>query len=298
MSKQNDMNGKIAVVTGATSGIGLATALELARRGARIIGVGRSPERCADAETAVREAGSGIEAVFLTCDLSSLKQVRALAEEILERASGWAENRIDCLINNAGTFSSWYTVSAEGFELQLAVNHLAPFLLTHELIGALKASPAGRIVSVSSSSHYKTWISWNDIQLRKHYTSLWAYKRSKLANVLFIRELDRRLGPGSTVRAFTADPGLVNTAIGLKGTDGIARTIWSLRQRGGAPVETGAATSVFLASEPSIQGSRELYWKDCRPMPSSRYSRRPEHAERLWMMSERMCGISSTDYGL
>jgi NAD(P)-dependent dehydrogenase (short-subunit alcohol dehydrogenase family) len=139
---------------------------------------------------------------------------------------------------------------------------------------------------------------WNDIQLRKHYNSLWAYKRSKLANVLFIRELDRRLGQDSTVRAFAADPGLVNTDIGLKGTDGITRWIWSARQQKGAAVEAGAATSVFLASEPSVQNSRELYWKDCRSRLSSRYSRRPEHAERLWKMSERMCGIDSADYGL
>lgn len=293
-----NMTGQTVVVTGATAGIGLATAKELARRGAFVIGVGRSPARCEEAEAAIRATCPSARTTYCIADLSSLKQVRELAAEIRKRAVESGTGAIDVLINNAGTFSSWYATSAEGFELQLAVNHLAPFLLTHELIGALKAAPNGRVVTVSSSSHYWAWINWNNIQLRKHYNCLWSYKRSKLANVLFTRELNRRLGIESSVRAFAADPGLVNTEMGLKGTVGVAKLVWSKRRHGGVSTEEGAATSIFLASEPSIQGSAEIYWKDCRPKTPSRFSRRDDHARRLWEISERMCNISSADYGL
>lgn len=293
-----NLTGQTMVVTGATAGIGLATATELARRGAFVIGVGRSPARCDEAQAAIRTACPGARTTYCIADLSSLKQVRELAAEIQKRATEAGSGAVDALINNAGAFSSWYATSAEGFELQLAVNHLAPFLLTHELLGALKAAPTGRVVTVSSSSHYWTWINWNDIQLRKHYNCLWSYKRSKLANVLFTRELNRRLGNDSAVRAFAADPGLVNTEMGSKASVGIARFVWSRRRQGGVSTAEGAATSVFLASEPSIQDSPDIYWKDCRPKSPSRFSRRDDYARRLWEMSERMCNITSADYGL
>ena len=189
-------------------------------------------------------------------------------------------------------------MTADGFELQLAVNHLAPFLLTHELLSLLRAAPAGRVITVSSGSHYRTRMNWTDLQLRKRYGGLRAYKQTKLANVLFTAELNRRLGSRSTIRAFAADPGLVNTEIGLKGTSGLARWVWSRRRLGGASPAEGAATSVYLASEPDVQWSEEIYWRDCQPRTPSGNARRADDARRLWELSEKMCGIDSGDYGL
>lgn len=287
-----NMKGKTVVITGFTSGIGLATAKVLAGYGAYIIGVGRSESRCQKAEKIIKSAYPESMVSYQVADLSSLKQVRELADTIKRLTLEKGDGIINVLINNAGTFSSWYVSTAEGFELQFTVNHLAPFLLTHELLPLLQKAPAGRIITVSSGSHYRTRMHWNDIMLRKHYNCLLAYKQSKLANVLFTFELNRRLGHESTVRAYAVDPGLVNTDIGLKGTAGIARWVWKKRSKGGVSPERPARSIAFLAGEPSIQDRRELYWKDCKPMRPSRYSQRPEAALRLWELSEKMCGIN------
>lgn len=284
---------KYVVITGATSGIGLAAAKEMARQGAVIIGTGRSAERSRQAEESIRCEVPGARVFFLQADLSSLIQVKQLADDIRTLVQKEGDGALDVLVNNAGTVSSWYVSTAEGFELQFAVNHLAPFLLTHELMPLLRKAPAGRIISVSSGSHYRTRIRWNDILMRKHYNCLMAYKQTKLANVLFVTELNRRLGPDSTVKAFAVDPGLVNTDIGLKGTTGIARWIWKKRSGGGVPPERPAASIAFLAGEPSIQDSKEVYWKDFSPVKPSRYSQKPEEAKRLWEISEKMCGIEA-----
>jgi NAD(P)-dependent dehydrogenase (short-subunit alcohol dehydrogenase family) len=127
---------------------------------------------------------------------------------------------------------------------------------------------------------------------RRHYNCLLAYKQSKLANVLFTLELNRRLGDESRVRAYAADPGLVNTEIGLKGTSGIARWVWEKRRAQGASPEQGAATLIFLATDPSVEKSVAGYWKDCRPAQPSQFARRAEEAARLWELSERLCGIN------
>ncbi|MCL6588534.1 MAG: SDR family oxidoreductase [Firmicutes bacterium] len=301
-----EISKKTMVVTGATSGIGLATAKGLAYQGAYVIGVGRSQKRCEQAEIIIRTAVPEARVIFLVADLASQRQVRELAERIRLKAAGLnqgAAPRIDVLINNAGTFSRWFTATPEGIELQLAVNHLAPFLLTHELMPLLKAAPAGRVVTVSSGSHYRTRINWNDIELRNHYNCLRAYKQSKLANVLFSFELNRRLracvrDSNPNIRAYAVDPGLVNTEIGLKATNGLVRWIWNHRRRSGVDPAAGAATSIYLASEPSVQTAQEVYWKNCRPRRPSRYSEREDAAQRLWEISERMCGINSADYGL
>jgi NAD(P)-dependent dehydrogenase (short-subunit alcohol dehydrogenase family) len=288
--------GKTIVVTGATSGIGLATAGALARRGGFVIGVGRSQARCQEAENFIKSNYPKADLLYLVADLSSLKQVKRLAAEV-KRVTASRDGSLDVLINNAGTFCSWYATSAEGHEMQLAVNHLAPFLLTHELLPLLRKAPAARIITVSSGSHYGTWINWRDLQLRRHYNCLWAYKRSKLANVLFTAELNRRLKEEDRIRAYAVDPGLVNTEMGLKATVGLATWIWKKRRHKGVSVEEGAATSVFLATE-DLGDTQDIYWKKCQPKKSSRYSLSEAHAKRLWELSERMCGIKSIDYGL
>jgi NAD(P)-dependent dehydrogenase (short-subunit alcohol dehydrogenase family) len=287
----HNLSGKTVVVTGATSGIGLALAEALARRGAHVIGVGRSEERCVHSQACLQELANGNGASFCTADLASLVQVRSLAAEIRLRLAAQGKTGLDALVNNAGTFTYWLAITPEGFEKQWAVNHLAPFLLTHELLPLLLAAPAGRVITVSSGSHYHTRLRWEDIQLRRRYNGLLAYQQTKLANVLFTAQLNRRLGAGSTLRAFAADPGLVKTEIGFKENPGLVRWVWDRRRAGGVSPEVSAQGILFLVSEPSIQTSPDCYWKDGRPKRPSRYALDADVACRLWALSAQMCGI-------
>jgi NAD(P)-dependent dehydrogenase (short-subunit alcohol dehydrogenase family) len=285
---------KVVIITGATSGIGLATVKELAGKGAYIIGIGRSEERCRNAEQEIRKLYPDASVKYLTADFSSLAEVSSLASKIRSRLTQDGKSAIDVLINNAGTVSSWYISTVDGFELQFAVNHLAPFLLTHELLPLLERSQAGTVICISSGSHYRTRLHWNDIMLRKHYNTLMAYKQTKLANVMFVTELNRRLSSsGSRIKAFAVDPGLVNTDIGLKGTGGIVKKVWQIRSKGGTPPEQPARSVAWLVTDPSPRNTGEVYWKDCRPLKPSAYSQKPDAAKRLWELSERMCGITA-----
>ncbi len=291
MELSRDLEGKTIVVTGATAGIGHATARALAARGAYVIGVGRSATRGLEAHNAILADYPGANLFFLVADLSSQRQVRDLAAAIRARLASAGEPKIDVLVNNAGAVSSWYVATEDGYELQFAVNHLAPFLLTHELMPLLRQAPAARIITVSSGSHRRARMHWSDVMYHRRYSCLLAYKQSKLANVLFTFELNRRLGASSRLRAYAVDPWLVNTEIGMKGTGGIEQWVWRRRKTNGVSPEQGAATIVFLAADPSVEGSCEFYWKDCRPAQPSPYARRAEEAARLWALSERLCGI-------
>jgi len=205
--------------------------------------------------------------------------------------------KIDVLVNNAAAVSNWYVSTEEGLELQFAVNHLAPFLLTYELMPLIKNSGAGKVITVSSGSHYRTRIRWNDILMRRHYNCLSAYKQTKLANVLFSTELNRRLGLSSKVRAFVLDPGLVNTDIGLKGTAGITKWVWQKRKNKGISPAKPASAITWLIENADIQNTNHVYWKDCKPKAPSRYSQREDAALRLWEISERLCGVKWFDAG-
>jgi NAD(P)-dependent dehydrogenase (short-subunit alcohol dehydrogenase family) len=291
-----ELKEKTFVLTGATSGIGLAAANLLAEQGAFLIGVGRSTDRCAEVVSYLRSAHPHAQIEYCVADLSLQQQVRRLAEEIRVKLQFHQVKTLDGLINNAGTFTYRISLTLEGFEMQWAVNHLAPFLLTHELLPLLRAAPAGRVVTVSSGSHYHTRLRWNDLQLKHGYNCLLAYKQSKLANVLFAAELNRRLGINSVLRAFAADPGLVFTDLGLKGNPTLVGWIWGLRRRSGVTPEQSARGVVFLAVEPSIQNSPEIYWKDGRPKAPNPYALNKGSARRLWDLSEQMCGIGTEKY--
>jgi NAD(P)-dependent dehydrogenase (short-subunit alcohol dehydrogenase family) len=286
-----NLSGKTYVITGATSGIGLAAAQELNRHGAAIIGVGRSKERCSRAEKELRAAGLESKVDYLCADLSLQSQVRGVASRIREILASQGKSHLDGLVNNAGTFTYWQIFTPEGFETQWAVNHLAPFLLTHELLPLLTAAPGGRVVTVSSGSHYTARMNWEDIQLLHGYNGLRAYEQSKLANVLFTLEFNRRFGQAAAVRAYAADPGLVKTDIGFKGTPGPVGWIWKQRRMGGDSPEKPARSIVFLLSEPSIQDSNAIYWKDGKPRQPSRLALDGASAQRLWDLSEQMCQL-------
>lgn len=289
---ETNVLGKSYVVTGATSGIGLAVAEGLARQGAFVIGVGRSAERCREAERRLRALHPGGEACCLTADLSLQSSVRALAGQIRAVVEGRG-GHLDGLVNNAGTFTYWLTLTPEGFETQWAVNHLAPFLLTNALLPLLQAAPAARVVTVSSDSHYGARLNWDDIQLRRRYNGLRAYGQTKLANVLFTQELNLRLGAGSPVRAFAADPGLVKTEIGFKGTPALVRWIWGRRRAGGISPEASARGILYLLTEPGIQDAPQVYWRHGEPRPCSKQALDLESAARLWDLSAKMVGAAS-----
>ena len=279
---------KVAVITGATSGIGLAVARQLAARGFRLVCVGRSALRCAEAQAALRALAPGGRVDFLVADLGSQRQVRALAAEIRTLLEG-EQNRIDLLIHCAGTVSAWYVATEDGYETTFAVNHLAPFLLTRELLPLLKRSGAARVITTSSGSHYRTRMRWRDVMHRTRYGCLAVYKQSKLANVLFANELNRRLRPTSGIRSFAVDPGLVDTAIGEKGTSVVVRWFWRMRRRKGVSPDQAAATFVHLATCLCREDDRASYWKECRPCRPSPYAERQDAMLRLWELSERLC---------
>ena len=285
------------VVTGATSGIGFATVSELVRQRTFVIAIGRSLEKCREAEEKIRHEYPEAKLIFLAADLSSQEDVVVLSDAIARTIRNEGRDSIDALIHIAGTFTSWYASTREGIETQFAVNHLAPFLLTHHLMPLLKASPAARVITMSSGSHYHTRIHWKDIMLKKHYNCLLAYKQSKLCNVLFSLELQRRT-QNTNISIFASDPGLVNTDMGLKNTSGIAKWVWSVRKNKGISPAEAARSMVWLAAETSIKNSDKLYWKYCRPKNPSRYSQNAEAALRLWRISEKMCGINSEAFCL
>lgn len=284
---------KTFVVTGATSGIGLAAAEQLCGAGGFVIGVGRSAERCAAAERRIKAAQPDAGIHYLITDLALQSKVRELAGQIKELLSTRKIAYLDGLINDAGTFTYYQTLTPEGFEMQWAVNHLAPFLLTHELLPLLAASPSARVVTVSSGSHYNTHLRWNDLQLRGGYNGLLAYKQTKLCNVYFTAELRRRLGLASSIRAFAADPGLVFTEMGFKGNPGLVRWIWDWRRRAGISPQESARGVVFLATEPFIQNATAIYWKHSQPKAPNPHALDMDEARRLWEISEQMCGITA-----
>jgi len=275
------MEGKVCLVTGATAGIGLVTARELARRGARVIGVGRSRERCeamVDQIKGVAPAGS-IE--YLIADLSSQREIRRLADEVKA-----ATDRLHVLVNNAGGIFPGRRVTDDGLEYTFALNHLSYFLLTTLLLDLLKASAPSRIICVASSAHRGARLDFDDLQGERRYHFWPAYQRSKLANILFARELSRRLeGTGVTVNAL--HPGYVNTQIfRVQGPMG-----WLLRRSAdlfAISPEQGARTTVHLATSPEVEGVTGQYFCREKIAGSSQASLDDQAARQLWEASEAL----------
>ncbi len=282
------LRGKICMVTGATSGIGAVTARELARLGGTVVIVGRQAGRCArEVERIQREApGALVEA--LVADLSSQAQIRGLVQQFRARHA-----RLDVLVNNAGAYFMKRQVSSDGLEMTFALNHLGLFLLTVLLVKPLMASPSARVVNVSSASHARQGIDFENLQGEKRYERLEAYGQSKLAVLLFTYELARRL-KATRVTANALDPGTVATNLGSDNgwlTGWLRVRMRDLLKRTLITPEQGARTSIHLASSPEIEGATGRYFYECRPVHSSEASYDEASAARLWRISEDLTGL-------
>jgi NAD(P)-dependent dehydrogenase (short-subunit alcohol dehydrogenase family) len=268
------------LVTGASSGIGLATAELLAAGGAEVVMVSRDLDRGEAARAQVAAAAAGPAPAFLAADLSSQASVHALSDALHERYDS-----IDVLINNAGTASRRRMLTVDGLELTFATNHLAPFLLTHLVFDLLSAAPAARVVTTTSESHSRR-LDFNNLQGERRYTFFSAYSRSKLANILFIYELARRLA-GSRITANCFTPGPSATGFG-RGAGGAMGLMSGLVRFFGRSAESGARTAVHLAVSPEMDGGSGLYLVRGTPERSKPVTYNREVAARLWALSEEL----------
>ncbi len=272
-----DLAGVVAVVTGATRGIGRPVAERLAALGARVVLPVRDPAQGEHVVEAIQQRNGLAE--MIRADLSSMASVRSAANEIARR-----HPRIGLLINNAGVITPRREVTAGGLERQLAVNHLAPFLLTLGLLGALEAGAPARIVNVSSGAHSGQRLDFDDLMSERDYRRDRVYSRTKLANILFTHELARRL-EGSGVTANAVHPGVVATGL-LSDYLGMPAG----RRAFGTTPERGAEPIVYLAASPDLAGVSGRYFDRCRETRSSAASYDEAAARRLWEESETLIG--------
>jgi retinol dehydrogenase 14 len=278
------MSEKVCLITGATSGIGKATAMGLASMGASIVMVGRDRGRGEAVMAEIKEKSGNASVDLMLADVSSQEQIRQLADEFKG-----AYPRLDVLINNAGVFRSKRTTTEDGIETTFAVNHLAYFLLTNLLLDVLEASAPSRIVNVASGDHSNGTIDFDDLQGEKGYKGAKAYSQSKLANVLFTYELARRL-EGTGVTANCLHPGVVRTNFG-SGVSGVfGFMVRALRPLMISP-EKGAETSIYLASSPEVEGLSGRYFVKKDEARSSDVTYDERLARRLWEVSAELTNL-------
>jgi len=288
------MQGKVVVVTGSNVGIGLETAVGVAAEGATTVLACRDEAKAAAAAAEVTRRTWNDDVHVVPLDLADLVSVGRAAEEILSR---W--ERLDVLVNNAGGTWSAHQFTAQGFEYTFGVNHLGHFYLTLRLLDRLRASAPARVVNVTSAGHHaaRRGMRFDDLQSERGYDGMEAYCRSKLANVLFTRELARRVeGTGVTVNA--VHPGPVRSGFGM---DGDLSGFMALGMRLVRPFEIsprrGARTSIHLATSPEVTGRTGQYWVRSKPGHMSRRARSDEEAERLWAVSEKLVGDAGFSVG-
>ena len=279
------MSGRVCMVTGATAGIGLATAEALARLGASVVVVGRNAEAGERLETRLRKEADNPQVEFLRADLSLQSDVRALAAGFLGRHA-----RLHVLVNNVGAYFMGRSTTAEGFEATFAVNYWNVFLLTRLLLEALQAGAPSRIVNVSSDSHRGARLDLAAVERARGGSGLNAYGQSKIALTSFTYELARRLG-GSGVTVNAVHPGFVASSM----YDELALLRWLVApvvRRVGKPVEVGADTVVYLASSGEVEGITGQYFVDRAAVSSSPATYDVEAARRLWILTEQMVGLA------
>ncbi|MCB0628820.1 MAG: SDR family oxidoreductase [Saprospiraceae bacterium] len=283
------MQNKICVITGANAGLGFETAKALAEKQAEVIMICRSREKGELARQKIVDETGNEKTHLLLADLSSQRSVKDAADEINQR---W--KKVNVLVNNAATVRSKPILTEDGVETQFAVNHLSYFLLTHALMDSLRAGKEARVVNVSSGNHTKGEIHFDDLNLIQEYHVLKAYNQTKLANVLFTYELDRRLRQSGIqhVHAHCINPGLNKTRIGEKATNPLHALAWRLRAYMGMSPAEGAKCQVYVASAPELEGVSGKYWYKSVPVSSVAQSYDEALASRLWQVSESLCSIA------
>ena len=276
------MDGKTVILTGANTGIGKQTTLELARRGAHVVMACRDAGKGEEARAEISAAAGGKGSLEVReLDLSSLDSVRAFAEKVNADLA-----RVDVLVNNAGVFPQKLTKTKEGFEAQFGVNHLGHFLLTNLLLDKLKASAPARIVHLTSMLHKNGKIDFESLRGEKPYKASDAYNQSKLANVLFSNELARRL-EGTGVTSNSVHPGSISTEI-TRDMPWIVRKLIGFAFKG---VEHGAKGPVLLATDPTLADATGRYWKETDEQQPSADALDATLATRLWDVSAEACGL-------
>jgi NAD(P)-dependent dehydrogenase (short-subunit alcohol dehydrogenase family) len=290
-----DQNGRTAIVTGANSGLGLITARELARAGARVVLACRDVGKGETAAAAIRWAVPHAAVAVDELDLGRLASVRAFAER-----AGAAEAGPDLLINNAGLMAPPRRETADGFEVQLGTNHLGHFALTGLLIGGMEGRDGARVVTLSSGAHRIGRIDFDDLQRRRRYGRWTAYGQSKLANLLFALELHRRLtAAGSTVRSLAAHPGYASTNLQTTAPPALDRALMAVSNRLFAQsAEMGALPTLYAATKRGLAGGTFVGPDGMgeqrghpEPVAPSAAARDPETARRLWEVSEELTGV-------
>ncbi len=269
------MHGKTVLVTGSSDGIGRQTALELAQMGARVIVHARSQARGEQALAGLQALAPAASFDLVVGDLASLAEVRTIADAVISRYE-----RLDVLINNAGIKPTTRQVSADGYELTLAVNHLAHFLLTNLLLPLITRTPTARVVTVSSVSHTRGSIFFDDLQITQGWDSYKAYAQSKLANALFAFELARRVLP-TGVTSNALHPGVVSTKLLVEG----------FGSQGSDSLSAGAATSIYLASSPDVAGVTGRYFQERSEHESAPISHDVGLQAQLWTVSAQLTGL-------
>jgi len=273
-----NMNGKVCLVTGATDGIGKVSARVLAELGAKVIIVGRNPEKSAFVLAELRSISGNKNIDLLMADLAVMQEVRDLAEQVISRY-----DRLDVLLNNAGGYFTKHKITSDGLEMTFALNHMSYFLLTNKLMELLKYSAPARIVNVSSDAHYGVDMEFENLNGEQEYKAWKAYQKSKLANVLFTYELLKKVPGNITVNCL--HPGFVATNFGHN-NGGFFGPVLKIAQRISAiDPEEGAKTSIFLCSAPEVKGVSGKYFYKCQPKTSSRESRNMDTGKRLWQIS-------------
>jgi NAD(P)-dependent dehydrogenase (short-subunit alcohol dehydrogenase family) len=278
---KENMNGKICLVTGGTNGIGKSTAQELARMGTTVVIVGRDAQKTCQVVEEIRAASGNKNVGSLLADLSSQQEVRRLADEFKSKYS-----HLHVLINNAGGFFMRRLLSVDGIEMTFALNHLASFLLTNLLLDTIKASAPARIINVSSGAHTSGKIEFDNLQGERVYSPR-VYENSKLANILFTRELARRLeGTGVTVNAL--HPGFTATGFAKNNGKAIAALVSVFAPLVARSPAKGAETSIYLASSSSVEGITGKYFHNSRELPAAPQATDMVIARKLWDASAQM----------
>ena len=278
------MQGKVCLITGATSGIGAVAARELARQWAIVVLVGRNPHKCAAAVRQIQAETGNLAVSALVADLSAQQQVRQLAQQFQDRHA-----RLDVLINNAGGLWMKRELTSDGLEMTFGVNHLAYFLLTHLLLDTLKASAPARVINVASRAHQRAALNFADPMGESRYSGWQAYCQSKLANLLFTYEMARRLADtGVTVNAL--HPGFVAT--GFAGNNGWLGRLWQMLMKLIAiSPQAGAETILYLATSPAVANITGRYFVRKQAVSSSPASHDEAAARRLWDLSLDLCRL-------